>query len=166
MGYRKYVSDWQIQEEVDTRGRVVRTPIYRGPLFRYALTKEERRPFVIALTCLGVLQWILYVTSMLFDLNTMGQFYIMVPYGVRLLPLCFMTMSLYSFLVAKEPLKREQSDGLYPRMTTCLAIMMAFGGVAFVAAVVASLLFRQLTGADIYLLVAMGVQLGIDGVLY
>ncbi len=165
MGYRKYAADWSIREELDGHGRRVRTPVYGGPLFRYVLTADRRRPYRVWLPILGIVQWALFVTSLLFPLHTMAQFYIMVPYGVRLLPLFYMTMSLWTFLFAKEPLKREQNDGLYPRMSHSLCFLITFGAASLIAAAVAALVYRTLSVSDIYLLVAMAVQLSLDLVM-
>ena len=166
MGYRKYVADFTIREEINDRGRVVRTAVYQGPLFAYVLDHGARRRYAIWFSILMLAEWALFITSLLFPLDTMGQFYIMVPYGVRFLPLFFMSMSAFSFLTAKEPLKREQNDGLYLRTSHCLIFLVIFGGIAILAAIVAAIVYRKLSGADIYLLVAMIVQLGLDSIAF
>jgi hypothetical protein len=166
MSYRKYLKDYRIEEQIGDNGRLRRVAKYVGPTYRFLAAPEVRRRDAWLFLAATVGEWIAFFLPLFFKIDTGRQYYALIPYALRLLPLFFVSTSAYGFLTAREPVKREQNDGLYGRASVALIVQMAFGAVAAVGVIVALILHRGGAWTDILLAVCLLVGLILDGALF
>lgn len=159
MASKKYLADWALEEQVNSKGRIVRQAVYRGTWFAFAapgetLRRTKRRYAVLSVVCFAA-----YIGALCFNAPCAHIWYTMIPFALMALPEYFLAAGLYRLVTAKERVTREHRDKLAPRYagaSLALAICAALGLVGQ--------LFYWLrgggTGLDVVFVLAAAILLG------
>lgn len=128
MASKKYLADWALEEQVNSKGRIVRQAVYRGTWFAFAapgetLRRTKRRYAVLSVVCFAA-----YIGALCFNAPCAHIWYTMIPFALMALPEYFLGAGLYRLLTARGRVTREHRDKLAPRLagaSLCLAIVSA-----------------------------------------
>lgn len=115
MAKNKYISDYRLEERVDSRGRVRKDYVYVGEHFRFCLEpaalRQERR-HVLILCAVGVAA---FVAALMPASAASHTAYITLPFIFAALPLGIVIETVISAPVGEALLERRQADRLANR---------------------------------------------------
>lgn len=130
MASKKYLADWALEEQVNSKGRIVRQAVYRGTWFAFAASGGELRRTKRLYAALSVVCFAAYIGALCFNAPCAHIWYTMIPFALMALPEYFLAAGLYRLVTAGERVTREHRDKLVPRYagaSLALAICAALG---------------------------------------
>jgi len=106
----KYKSDYKNERYYTPNGVIKYRTVYVGKHFVYAAPPQERKKlrFFYGAGCLA--GWALLLTSLFLNGLLVRLWWVIIPYSFALIPMCYLTGSVWRLLFCKEPLTREDSE--------------------------------------------------------
>lgn len=136
---KKYVKDYRSIETVDAKGRIRAEYEYIGGNFFYIEEAATVRRKTKLLTALCAAGWIFWLLPLFFNNGAMRLPFISVPYIFTALTLWMVSMSAYTGLTVKEPMKRKPSVRLTSWLSGTSLATAILSGIALTGMVVAFL---------------------------
>jgi len=108
MSYKKFLSDYRIEEFFDEKGRKKSKAVYTGDyyVFSPAVSIRDKRLIMIS----SILCWIALIGALALLTSVSRVRYVMTPSIISVLPLFLMTVSAGTLLLEGERMKREKAD--------------------------------------------------------
>ena len=134
---KKYLKDYRLEEQIDSSGRIKTKAIYIGEYYDivpdYSIS-EKRMLF-----CLSMLAGLSFIGALIPVSQATRVIYVSLPFIFSALPLFIMISTLVSFIVIKDPMKREQAERISNRLPAGAFISMILSTAAFAGQIITAL---------------------------
>lgn len=144
MGFKKYVSEYRLENVPNKKGKLVTKAVYKGDYFVYRCGGEElkrARTSVVACCAVAVLSFIM---ALVFYRNTgfTSQYYTLIPLLACFLPLLYFVIAAYNVIVTGEGKKvdHEHKDGIHDRIAKCSVGIIILDGLNIFGILLAAIL--------------------------
>ena len=134
MSKKKYYSDYQLETDVDNRGRLRTNARYVGDRYDFAVdepaVKAHRRVF----TVFCAVAWIAFIAALIPPTAAMHLAYCSVPFAFSALPLWLISENTVRLYTVKRPFDRRISDKFTKKLnvyTVLLLVMSAGSAVGY-----------------------------------
>ncbi len=149
MSRKKYINDYKIEREIDSKGRVRSTARYDAGYYRFVNDPGTvvRKRKVVAAACVAA--WAAFVAALIPASAAMHLPYYTLPFVFTAVPLFMLSDACVLLFREKPPLKRRTADKFSKRFLSCsVALLVLSGGSAIGFAAGALTQWARFTAAD------------------
>lgn len=136
MSYKKYASDYRLEESLTPGGKIQTRRIYQGVYYRFRESPEVIRSLGRTLVA-GSIGCCLLLLPTLFTANDLGRSaYVVLPVAASLVPLYLLIAAAYRLLTGEEKFTREHRDKTEKRLHSAGICLPVFLGIACIGSIV------------------------------
>ena len=138
MSRKKYINDYELDREVDDKGRIKTTARYAGGFFVFAAddASASKNKRISAVAC--AIAWVAFVASLIPRTAALHLIYYSLPFAFCAVPLWLLSDVTVSLFAAKPPFKHRAADKFSKRFLPCsvaLAVLSGGSAVGYIAGV-------------------------------
>ena len=164
---KKYVRDFNLEESIDSRGRVKKTAVYVGGDYVFTEPRAVSQKIRLRLAVLTALCWPLFIVPLI-PVSQAGKLtYAVLPYAGNLLAIGILSVSVCALWRAGETMRHEQAVKLSRRLPASSFFVMLLSGIAALGVALTALLrWRSLPPADALFLVCAAALCAAGALLF
>jgi len=164
---KKYIRDFRLEEDFDSRGRVKKTAVYIGGDYVFTDPEAASRKVRLRVAVLTALCWPLFLIPLIPVSQAGKTMYAVLPFAGNILAIGILSVSAYALFRAGETMRHEQAMKLSRRLPASSFFVMALSGIAALSvAFTAALLWKSLPLADALFLFCAAALSAVGAVLY
>lgn len=164
MSYKKYASDYRLEESLTPRGKVQTKRIYQGVYYRFRETPEAVRSTGKKVLAGSVICCLLLLPT-LFTANDLGRtFYVVLPVAAAFVPLYLLLAAARRLLTGESPFTREHRDKTDKRLRSAGVCLPVFLGIAFIGSIV-YIILNGCAAGELGCIVCLGLAWLVSGFL-
>ena len=133
---RKYAGDYRLENRTDAKGRVKTVAVYRGRDYFFEDPRARERGTRRTLALLALALWPELIVPLIPQTLAGRTAWIVLPYAAALMPALFLSMSVWNYLRAREPMHREIADRISGRVPICTLLTAILTLAALVGEIV------------------------------
>jgi len=114
MSYRKYLSDYSVEDYVDEKGRTKKRAVYTGGdyILTPAISSMDKRLVLAA----SIIPWPAVIGALAPRTRASQLYYVILPFVLSMIPLFLMTWAAVLLIYEIEPMTRERADLIANRL--------------------------------------------------
>ena len=139
---KKYVSDFEIVEVKDKKGRLRKRAVYKGTWTVIQSSDTAVKLKLWGTLALAVILAVVYIRMLLLTHLASGQILVMVPFLAGLFPALYLVMGAFSLPFRGKPMRRDQYMHSFIRVSRSAAAVIVCAAIGLIA----SLIYRAVAG--------------------
>lgn len=127
---KKYASDYNIEYDENSGGKLKARAVYSGKYYAFKASDSEIKKAAILFSVLASISWLSFIIPLFVISSAAHSWFIIIPHACVFIPLIYLSAVAWDLWRVVPPLTREKSDHISFRAPKAALFAILFSGIA------------------------------------